>query len=438
MIKKLRRKLNGDIHLKDLIKGSVITFFLKMGGMLLSYVLIFLLSKKFGPSGVGTFNLFNQTLTVLSMFLGLGMNISVLRFVGQFNNVKDNAKMHFLHHYILKIIGPTSLFIGITLVVFSDSISILVTDSNEKSIYFKILGITLPFFAINQVSVEFIRGLKRLQISELIRSVIRPLIMTLSLLFLWSKPIDTNTIIYLFLIGSVANSIFSSYTIWRNLAKIPKNPNSIFKLKELVATSLPMMAVSVSSALMVALPIFVLEFIGTEVEVGLFSVAYKVSQIITLILMIINTMSAPKFAELFWANKTKELQKLLNQTSKIMFWVALIFSIFVIVFSRTILGLFGSEFQNSGIILIILIIGQLVNAATGSVGVLLNMSGNQKIYRQSILVVVIALAITCPIATFYFGLIGTAITTTLSIIFINVWLVIRVRKKLKLKTSYPI
>jgi O-antigen/teichoic acid export membrane protein len=439
MIKKLRRKLNGDIHLKDLIKGSVITFFLKMGGMLLSYVLIFLISKKFGPSGVGTFNLFNQTLTVISMFIGLGINISVLRFVGQFNNIEENTKMHLLYGYIVKLIAPSSLLICFLLIIFSDFISIFFTNTVEKSTYFKILGIALPFFALNQVSVEFVRGLKKLQISELIRSVLRPFVMTLGLLILWNRQaIDVNIVIFLFLAGSIINSIVSSYTIRKNLNKIPKSDESNFKIQELLKTSFPMMAVSVSSALMVALPIFVLDFIGTKEEVGIFSVAFKVSQIITLILMIVNTMSAPKFAELFWANKKKELQKLLNQSAKLMFWIALFFSIFVILFAEKILGLFGNEFREGSLILIILVFGQLVNAATGSVGVLLNMSGNQKIYRKAILAVVVVFIIACPIATIFFGIIGTAIITTIAIISINVWLVVKVRKKLMLKTSYPI
>jgi O-antigen/teichoic acid export membrane protein len=101
------------------------------------------------------------------------------------------------------------------------------------------------------------------------------------------------------------------------------------------------------------------------------------------------------------------------------------------------LGLFGSKFTEGNLVLIILVIGQLVNASTGSVGVLLNMSGNQKIYRRAILTVISIYIVTSPIATYFFGMLGTAATTSFCVILINVWLVFSVKKKLNLRASYP-
>ena len=438
MIKKLRKKLNGDVHLKDLLKGSVITFFLKMGGMLLSYVLIYTISKKFGAEGVGEFNLFSQILTVLSMLVGLGLNITVLRYVGEFNNSQNSPKMHLLYKNFIKLVSPSSIFIGIAFFVFSNELSSLIYDSNDKSFFFRILGLSLPFFAVNQISVEFIRGLKKLQISELIRSVLRPLVILILIFAYDYKNLSTDNLLVMFFVGTLLNSIISSFSIWKNLKKTPKDLKVSFSTSELLKTSFPIMAVSVSTALLTAVPIFVLDFFGTRDELGIFTVSYKLSQIVTVILLIINTMSAPKFAELFWANKISELQKLLIQSSKIMFWIALFFSLILILFSTNILSLFGGEFVHGSAVLSVLVIGQLINAATGSVGVLLNMSGNQKIYRRVILIVVSIFIITCPIATIIFGMLGTAITTSFSVILINIWLVVIVRKKLNIRTSFPL
>tara|TARA_R110002072_G_scaffold159408_3_gene310465 strand:+ start:535 stop:702 length:168 start_codon:yes stop_codon:yes gene_type:complete len=53
LLSKLKHKLNNDGHLKDLLKGSAITFVLKMSGMGLGFILTYLISHKLGPEGVG-------------------------------------------------------------------------------------------------------------------------------------------------------------------------------------------------------------------------------------------------------------------------------------------------------------------------------------------------------------------------------------------------
>ncbi len=436
MIKKLRKKLNGDIHLKDLLKGSVITFFLKMFGMLLGYVMIFIISKKNGASGVGFYNFFTQVLSVLSTFIALGMNISVLRFVGQFNNSNDRSKMHQLYRYFTRIISPFSIVIGLLIFVFAENISHILGKEDDYINGFKTIGCILPFFSLNLVSVEFIRGLKKLQISELIRSVIRPLIITLILLAQWKNKIENVEIIYLFAITAIINSSFSSAIIWKELRKIPKITTNIFVKKEFLDTSFSMLLISLSTALLAALPILFLDYFTNEKTVGIFSVAFKIASLISLILTVINTMAAPKFAELFWNDKKVELQKLINQASKIMFWVSLVISIAIILFSNQILLTFGEEYKNARVILIIIVIGQFINSASGSVGIFMNMSGNQKYSRNIMLVTLILVSILYLIFSPKYGVLGVAIINTIGISIINITSAFFVYYKLKLITFY--
>jgi O-antigen/teichoic acid export membrane protein len=436
MIKKLRRKLNGDIHLKDLLKGSAITFVLKMFGMFLGYIVIFIISKKNGASGVGFYNFFTQVLAVLSTFIALGMNISVLRFVGQFNNSNDQSKMHQLYRYFTRIISPFSIIIGLLIFGFAENISTFIGKQEDYVNGFKTIGCILPFFSLNLVSVEFIRGLKKLQISELIRSVLRPLLITLVLLTQWNNKIENVEIIYLFAITAIINSSFSSFVIWKELRKIPKITKNIFVKKEFIDTSFSMLLISLSAALLVALPILFLDYFTDEKTVGIFSVAFKIASLISLILTVINTMAAPKFAELFWNDKKVELQKLINQSSKIMFWISLVISITIILFSKQILQTFGDEYKNSAVILTIIVIGQFINSTSGSVGIFMNMSGNQKYSRNIMLVtlfmVTIAYFIFCP----KYGILSVAIINTIGISIINISSALFVFYKLNLITFY--
>jgi O-antigen/teichoic acid export membrane protein len=87
--------------------------------------------------------------------------------------------------------------------------------------------------------------------------------------------------------------------------------------------------------------------------------------------------------------------------------------------------------------LIILCVGQLFNAFSGPVGIILQMTGNQKIY-QNILFVAAVINITLNISLIKdYGINGVAFATAISLSFWNISAFIysqRVINKLKLKS----
>ena len=436
MIQKAIKKLNGDGNLKELLSGSAVTFGFKMIGMMLGYILIYIISKKNGASGVGIYALFRQSIVLVSVVLGLGLNISVLRYLGQFNNDKERSNYHYLYRFIVKFVAPTSIVLGSILFFFSEEIATLLGRRYGYNDFISILGITLPFFALNQIGIEFIRGLKRLQISEFVRSVLRPLVMVSMLLIFWNKDLSNSEVLYLFMIGAILAWCISSVTIFNRLKSIPKAPILDFSGKELIKTSTPMLITAISSTLLVSLPFFFIDFFVSAKDVGIFNVPFQLAQLISIVLAVVNTIAAPKFSELFWSNKKAELQRLIRQSSKIMFWTSLILSILLIFMSEWALNFFGKEFGEGQWILIYLVIGQFVNVASGSVGVLMNMTGEQKALQIILLSTVGVSIILMSILVPKYGITGGAISVMITTIFQNVAAVIYMWRKSDFITVY--
>ena len=121
MIQKLKNKLNGDIHFKEILTGSAITFVLKMSGMLLGYVVILIISRQYGAEGVGVYNLTLSLMTFVAMIAAMGMNVSILRYVGQFNKSGEEHKLKLLYRYALELVVPFSLLLAFLLYTFSDT-----------------------------------------------------------------------------------------------------------------------------------------------------------------------------------------------------------------------------------------------------------------------------------------------------------------------------
>ncbi|MEO0985183.1 MAG: polysaccharide biosynthesis C-terminal domain-containing protein [Cyanobacteria bacterium J06639_14] len=107
----------------------------------------------------------------------------------------------------------------------------------------------------------------------------------------------------------------------------------------------------------------------------------------------------------------------------------------LIYFAQPVLQLFGPEFIAAKGSLIVLILGQLVNVGAGSVGYLMTMTGYQN--QSALVMVVSALAnvILNLMGIHFFGIIGAAIATALSMAMWNIWLYSLVVQKLGVRPS---
>ena len=92
----------------------------------------------------------------------------------------------------------------------------------------------------------------------------------------------------------------------------------------------------------------------------------------------------------------------------------------VFLFSKMILGFFGPGYIEARWALIILLIGQAVNALCGSVGVYMNMTGKQVVF-QRILVTAFTINVVLNLVLIpKYDLLGAAIATTISTVFWNI------------------
>src|SRR5690606_38562703 len=84
------------------------------------------------------------------------------------------------------------------------------------------------------------------------------------------------------------------------------------------------------------------------------------------------------------------------------------------------LSLFGADFTRGITALLLLSLAQLVNVATGSVGVLLNMTGNQHAMRNSVLIGGAILLVLAVVLSPLYGMNGMAAANAAGMVLQNV------------------
>jgi O-antigen/teichoic acid export membrane protein len=175
-----------------------------------------------------------------------------------------------------------------------------------------------------------------------------------------------------------------------------------------------------------------LGMLGTSRDVGIYNIAFLVSNFLMLVFMGFNASFAPIISELYHSGKRQELRSLYSSLTRGIIIIVTPALCWLVGFGDDLLRVFGQEFVAGYVALIALCVGVSIRCAIGSVGTLLVMSGHPR-YNAVNTVVVTALNIALNwVLIPRYGLAGAAIATAISIAAIDTIGLIEVRILLKI------
>ena len=176
--------------------------------------------------------------------------------------------------------------------------------------------------------------------------------------------------------------------------------------------------------------VFMLGAMVTKAEVGIYNAAYKVATISLVIITSINTVLAPKISRLFSQNELDGIKREVIKSTKIITFLTLPIITIILIFRKAILHLFGPEFIEGELVLIILSVGLLFNAMSGSVGQILNMTKYHKELRNFTILSAIINVLLNYVLIINYGIIGAALASVISTFFLNFVCLTFIKKKL--------
>ena len=274
----------------------------------------------------------------------------------------------------------------------------------------------------------------------------------ISILVIMQFTMDSSVPIYSYVTSICIVSIlaFISYNYWFNFksnGKEEQEPDRM-QLKKILMISLPLMFAQSVQFIMawtdklmlgaIDTPAVCEKLVTNSQEVGVYHIAFKLSMFANIALMAINSIAAPKFAELYTNRDTEGLKKVVHQSTKMIFWTTLPLVILFFIFPTFLLGIFGEEFKTPAAIIafLVLSVGRLVSAFSGSVGNLLQMTGKQVIFMKILFVGAIINVVINYFLIPIYGIKGAAIASMISMSFWNLTMVYFVKKEFGFLTLY--
>lgn len=177
---------------------------------------------------------------------------------------------------------------------------------------------------------------------------------------------------------------------------------------------------AVSSMLVTEGSIIVAGIFLTPDQVGIYSVAQRLSLLAAFGLNSFEMVAAPRFSRLSSSGNLAQLKIYGRQVSAIIFWASLPIILPLAAFPSSIVAAtVGPSFLPAAPAVTILMIGQAVNAYTGVTNTYLNMTGGQKVLARIITAAAVLNVALSTILIPLFGISGAAIAMTASLMFWN-------------------
>jgi O-antigen/teichoic acid export membrane protein len=431
---KFSSKLNSlDIHTLEVLKKSSASLVVKVLGMLAGLAISIILGRTLGAEGLGIINLANRIVAFVLVFLLLGLGDVIVKEIAIAFERNDMQHVANVTHTARLLIIPLGVVVSLALLYTTPR---LVQDFFEEPRLRLPLIISLSVIAfrlLSRIYASSVNGFRKIWQSSLVNETLSAFIVVLGLAISLVFGIRITVISVAALYAGariVVTLVFFLY--WRTLFTHKLKPRNVSR--SLLIVGIPLLIASSSGLIQNNADIIMLGWLSSSAEVGLYSVAARLGLLTSFVHLVTASSLSPKIASLFAENKHLEMKQMVQKITRLLAFVGISSFIFYLVLGKPILSLWGDEFISAYWALLIIAFGQLFNITTGATGIMLIMTGHERIIGFITLGSAIVSISMNLLLIPEFGAIGAAIATGSTLILENLIKLIVVYKKLGVLT----
>jgi O-antigen/teichoic acid export membrane protein len=361
-------------------KGAGIALSGRAAGSALGYAFSILLGRWLGAGSLGLFSL-GLTVTTLAMTLGrFGLDAMLLRFVALYRGEGSASKAKGAVRFALRLSVLATLALTAVLIVSSGVIARAVFHKPDLDWVLRGLAWMMLPGNVALVALATTQAYQVMTYVALTSGVAAPLIQFGVTLILLAMGYGLGSVVVAAVAAQIVAAILACLFARRVMPALsdPQIPAALERGR-LTGFAGPMMLVDLTNYLLGWVDLLLLGLYLPAREVGIYHAAARTAGLTTFVLLGINALFAPTMADLFNRNELALLERLFKVVTKWVVTVTLPLFLLCALQGSAILALFGPDFRTAVVPLAVLAAGQLVNAATGSVGYILVMSGRQNL-----------------------------------------------------------
>jgi O-antigen/teichoic acid export membrane protein len=372
----------------------------------LAYLLQVLLARLLGANGYGVYSYVFICVSFVALAAGLGLPAAGVRYLPVYRMRSDWGRIH----GFLRLSRVATFTTAVAVALVAASIALLAGAiglvANPRPIV--LAGLLVPALAGSMLYMEWERAENRVTSAFLPTLIARPvLIGTIAAAVALAGKLTTG--------GALAATIAAAYAVLiaqhvlaQRSMPIPPGTRPVVERRDWLGVGFALLAVNAFIVTLMQVDVVIVGAARGARDAGIYAAASKTASLVAFVIVAVNAAAAPKFATLWAQGRREDLQRLVARLAQLIFWPSLAICAGIAVLSGPLLALFGGGFVAARGALLVLLVGQLVNAAAGSVGYLLTLTGHHGVATRALGgSAVVSIALTAAGAS-TFGLVGAA------------------------------
>lgn len=433
----MERAVRGDTLKARMIRSSLGSAGIQATNRILALVLGVVLARTLGAESYGIYAFAFAIMSLLMVVAEAGVPTLLMREVAA---SQGQAEWGVLRGVLRR--GTQFVTLMATIV---SSLGFVVlwwfADALQPALYFTLalMLLVLPMSALAKTVVYGILGLHRVVVGQAVDMLIRPLLVLfviVAVFLAWPELRRPQIAMAVQLFGAIVVLLVGAQVLKRLLPAEIKKAAPEYKARQWLKSALPFTVIGGASIINTQADMIMIGWLMGSEDVGMYRVSVQGSMLVAFGLQAANAVVAPQFSRLYAQGDMVKLQRLVTQSARAILAVALPLAAAFILAGEVILSwVFGEEYGPAHLSLAILAVGQLINAWFGSVGFLLNMTGQEGVVARILLLTAsINIAFNLVLIPL-FGLAGAAIAATVSLILWNVLLYRQVQARLGIHST---
>ncbi len=398
-------------------RDAIVAFLVRVASAGILYLSQIILARLMGGHEYGIFVFVWTWVMVLGGLSHLGFNTAMIRLIPEY---KVHGKPGLLRGLIFG--GRLFAFTLATIVMLAGLAILYVFADSTTSIYVLpayLALICVPMFTITDVQDGIGRANGWMILALVPPYVLRPLLIlcAMTAFYFSGLPMEARTAAGAAVIASwtaaIVQIVFLNRRINQELS--PASQERVYAFPAWLKISLPLVAITGCEIVLQNTDVLVISYYMAPSDVGIYFAAAKTMALIMFVHYAVGSAVANRFAALHTRGDTKALRNFVADAVNWTFWPSLAAAILILILGKPLLWLFGPQFTAGYPVMFILVLGFLVRSAMGPAEFLLNMMGEQRTCAINLIATAI-LNITLNIVLVpYYGLLGAATATSLSL-----------------------
>ena len=395
---------------------SVLAFGLKLWGAVASFGLNWLIARHFGPAGSGQFGIALTTLTITSYCVLVGLDTIVVRTVAGDLAQHKTGEARGVVTSVAKAVAIAGPLVAAILFIYREPLATRVLHQPEMATMLGIMVWALVPLTLQRIVSAALRASNNMLLSQMIDGPAGTTLAAVGLAIgIWAGFAATIVLPAGLYLGGV---LVGSAIGWLSFRKTSRAWHAAVPVAivPLIVAGLPILLSNLSQLFTEWYTTVSLGAHWPVEVVGQYRAAWQFVMLAGLVQIAMEVIIGPRIAAAARIGDTSAIARVARRMVGLVLVLAA--PLFIVIFAAPefLLGIFGPRFVGGSFALQILGIGQLVRLASGPLGVILVMTGNQRwvlVYAGSAVVLCVGFALwLIPL----YGAAGAAAATTAAII----------------------